>query len=137
VTGPDTSRVVVERDFACPPARLWRALTEPHLIAEWLMRSDFAPVPGREFHFGADWGDVACQVLSVEPPLSLAYHWAAFGLDSTVTWTLTATAGGTRLRMEQVGFRPDQRKAFLGARASWPHYLAALEGVVDRLADSG
>lgn len=136
MTDRDTSRVIVERDFACPPARLWRALTEPHLIAEWLMRSDFAPVPGREFHFGADWGDVACQVLSVEPPLSLAYRWAAFGLDSTVTWTLTATAGGTRLRMEQVGFRPDQRKAFLGARASWPHYLAALEGVVARLADS-
>jgi uncharacterized protein YndB with AHSA1/START domain len=129
---PEIRSVVVEREMPFPPARIWRALTQPHLIAEWLLQSDFAPVVGRDFKFTQEWGAIDCRVTEVEPERSLAYTWAAFGLESTVTWTLTPAGQGTRLRMEQVGFRRDQEEAFRGARAAWTGYFGQLEGVVAR-----
>jgi uncharacterized protein YndB with AHSA1/START domain len=56
----ETLSVTVERDLAYPPEKIWRALTQPHLIAEWLMKNDFAPVVGHGFRFTADWGGVDC-----------------------------------------------------------------------------
>jgi uncharacterized protein YndB with AHSA1/START domain len=128
----DIRTVVVERELAHPPEKVWRALTQPHLIAEWLMQSDFAPVVGHAFRFTADWGGVDGQVRAVETNRSLAYSWDAMGLESTVTWTLTPTAAGTRLRMEQVGFKPDQDRAFHGARFGWQKFLGNLEEVLAR-----
>ena len=112
----ETVAVVVEREFAHPPEKLWRALTTPHLMAEWLMESAFAPVVGTRFQFRADWGTVDCQVRVVEPERRLAYTWDAYALKSVVTFTLTPTATGTRLRMEQTGFRPNQTPFLEGAR---------------------
>jgi uncharacterized protein YndB with AHSA1/START domain len=131
---PEIRSVVVEREMPFPPARIWRALTQPHLIAEWLLQSDFAPVVGRDFKFTQEWGAIDCRVTEVELERSLAYTWAAFGLESTVTWTLTPTGQGTRLRMEQVGFRRDQEEAFRGARAAWTGYFGQLESVVSAVA---
>jgi uncharacterized protein YndB with AHSA1/START domain len=124
--------VIVERELKHPPEKVWRALTEPHLIAEWLMRSDFAAVVGHDFKFTADWGSVDGQVRIVEPNRTLAYSWDAMGLESTVTWTLTPTAAGTHLRMEQVGFKPDQDQAFHGARFGWRKFIGKLEEVLAR-----
>src|SRR4051812_28613722 len=115
-----------------PASRIWRALTQPELMAEWLLKSDFAPVVGRDFRFTQEWGSIDCTVTEVEPETSLAYTWAAFGLESTVTWTLTPVGSGTRLRMEQVGFRRDQEEAYRGARAAWGMYFRALEALVER-----
>jgi uncharacterized protein YndB with AHSA1/START domain len=129
---PDTRSVVVERDFAHPPEKIWRALTEPQLIEAWLMKSDFAPLRAHRFSFVADWGSVACEVIEIEPQRSLAYSWSAMGLDSVVTWTLLPTAGGTRLRMEQSGFGPEQEQAYRGAQYGWPRFLAALEAALAR-----
>ena len=122
--------VVVERDIAFPAEKIWRALTQPHLIEEWLMKSDFKPTAGHAFRFTADWGGVDCKVEAVEPNKMLSYTWDAFGLESTVTWTLTPTSTGTRLRMEQAGFRPDQEQAFQGAQYAWPDYFTAMEKVL-------
>jgi len=127
---PEIRAVVVEREMPFPAERIWRALTQPHLISEWLLNSDFAPVVGHDFKFTQDWGAIDCTVTEVEPERSLAYTWAAFGLESTVTWTLTPTGRGTNLRMEQVGFRRDQEEAFRGARAAWTGYFRRLEVVV-------
>ena len=131
--------VVVERDVAHPPEKLWRALTQPHLIEEWLMKNDFAPTVGHRFNLRGDWGGVLdCEVLVVEPNRELSYTWnfkhndAAFNLESVVTFTLTPTSTGTRLRMEQVGFRPDQRQAFGGAHAGWKQFFEKLEQVLAR-----
>lgn len=136
MTNPETLFVVVERDMPFPPERIWRALTQPHLIAEWLMTNDFSPVVGHAFKLSGDWGAVDCQVRSVEPNRSLVYSWAAYGLDSIVTWTLTPSAAGTHLRMEQSGFAPDQQQFYQGAQASWPGFIATLEQVVARLENS-
>ncbi len=122
--------VVVEREFSHPPEKLWRALTQPHLIEAWLMKNDFLAESGHHFNFRADWGTVDCQVMEVEPQKTLAYTWNALGLESVVTWTLAATATGTRLRMEQSGFRADQEQAYQGAQYGWPNFFNALERVV-------
>lgn len=128
----ETRSVVVEREIAYPPEKIWRALTQPHLIAEWLMKNDFQPVVGHGFSLRADWGAVDCRVQAVEPNKTLSYTWAAYGLESVVTWTLTPTGAGTRLRMEQSGFRADQQQAYQGAKHGWQQFFANLEQVLAR-----
>ena len=132
-TATELRSVVVERDIAHPPEKIWRALTQPHLIEEWLMKNDFKPVVGHGFNFSADWGAVDCRVTAVEPNKTLSYTWGAYGLESVVTWTLTPTSTGTHLRMEQAGFRPDQQQAYGGAKAGWPRFFASLEQVLARM----
>jgi uncharacterized protein YndB with AHSA1/START domain len=133
-----TRAVVVEREVPFPPERIWRALTQPHLIEEWLMKNDFKPVVDHRFNLRKNpQPDVSividCQVLAIEPHKTLSYTWAAYGLESVVTWTLTPTRTGTLLRMEQSGFRPDQTQAYHGARYGWQQYFAALEQVLARI----
>jgi uncharacterized protein YndB with AHSA1/START domain len=128
----ETRTVVVEREIPYPPEKIWRALTQPHLIEEWLMKTDFEPVLDRKFKLTGDWGAVDCQVLKIQPHTSLSYSWAAHGLESVVTWTLTPTSKGTNLRMEQKGFRPDQEQAYRGARMGWGAFFAKLEQVLAR-----
>jgi uncharacterized protein YndB with AHSA1/START domain len=138
-TSAETRSVVVEREIPHPPEKIWRALTQPHLIEEWLMKNDFKPVVGHHFNLYGDWGGVLdCEVLAVEPDKSLSYTWnfahadAAFNLASVVTFTLTPTRTGTYLRMEQVGFRPDQKQAYGGAKSGWQQFFAKLEQVLAR-----
>ena len=131
-TSAETRSVVVEREIPYPSAKIWRALTQPHLIEEWLMKNDFKPVVDHRFNLRADWGLVDCKVLAVEPDKTLSYTWEAFGLQSTVTWTLTPTSTGTHLRMEQSGFRTDQQQAYQGAQFGWQRFFANLEQVVSR-----
>jgi uncharacterized protein YndB with AHSA1/START domain len=113
-----------------PPEKIWRALTQPHLIEEWLMKNDFKPVVDHRFNLRADWGAVDCQVLAVEPNKTLSYTWAAYGLESVVSWTLTPTSTGTHLRMEQSGFRPDQPQYYQGAKTGWQQFFVNLEQVL-------
>lgn len=137
--GNETRSAVVERDFPHPPEKLWRALTQPHLIQEWLMRNDFAPVVGHRFRMSGDWGGVLdCEVLEIEPNERLSYTWnfahedPAFDLESVVTFTLSPTGSGTRLRMEQTGFRPEQKQASGGARIGWQKFFGKLEQLLER-----
>ena len=132
MTDTATRTAIVERQIPYPPEKIWRALTQPHLLADWLMKGDFAPVVGHEFKFTADWGAVDCKVLAIDPPTTLSYTWSAYGLDSVVTFTLTPQDSGTHLRMEQSGFRKDQAQAYGGAKAGWAQFLANLEQVVAR-----
>lgn len=128
-----TQSVTVEREIPFPPEKIWRALTQPHLIAEWLMENDFALELDHRFSLRANWGAVECQVLEIEPERRLAYTWGDSRLISVVTWTLTPTGRGTRLSMEQTGFRDDQPRYFQGAKAGWPQFLDRFEQVVSTL----
>lgn len=123
----ETLSVVIERDLPHLPERVWRALTEPGQIEKWLMRNDFTPALDAHFTLSADWGQVEGRVLAIEPNRTLTYTWESQGLQSVVTWTLAPTDRGTRLRMEQSGFRPDQRQAYNGARHGWPMFFDGLE----------
>jgi uncharacterized protein YndB with AHSA1/START domain len=129
----ETRSVVVEREVPFPPEKIWRALTQSHLIEEWLMKNDFKPVERHRFNLSAGWGTVDCQVQAVEPYRTLSYTWDTKDLTSVVTWTLTPTSTGTHLRMEQSGFRPDQQPYFRGAKVGWQQFLAKLEEVLARM----
>jgi uncharacterized protein YndB with AHSA1/START domain len=136
----NTRTLVVEREMPHPPEKIWRALTQAPLIEEWLMRNDFEPVVGRKFNFRSTpmphWnGVVDCEVLAVEPNKRLSYSWNSSGdeagrLTTVVTWTLTAIKGGTRVRMEQSGFRPEDEGNYQGASYGWQKYIGGLERVV-------
>lgn len=137
----ETRSVIVERELPHPPEKLWRALTQPHLIEEWLMKNDFSPVVGHRFKLRGEWGGVLdCEVLAIEPHKKLSYTWnfahedAAFNLHSVVTFTLTPTHAGTHLRMEQAGFQPNQKQAYGGARSGWQQFFTKLEQVVAQAA---
>ena len=135
---PAIRTVVIERDFAHRPDKIWRALTQPHLIEAWLMQTDFKPVKGHRFTLRNEPRPevkvaIDCEVLEVEPNQTLSYTWDAFGLQSVVTFTLEPTPSGTRVRMEQTGFRPDQDAAYKGANAAWRQYIVALERTVATL----
>lgn len=133
-----TRSVVVERELPHPPEKVWRALTESNLMEQWFIRNNFEPTVGRKFQFRSDpmpqWnGIIDSEVLAIEPHHRLVYTWASMGLDSTVTWTLTPTAGGTHVRMEQSGFRPDQEHAYKGAQYGWNNFFAKLEKTLEGL----
>jgi uncharacterized protein YndB with AHSA1/START domain len=101
-----------EAIYPFPVERVWRAITDPVAIADWLMPNDFRPVVGHRFRFTAPpqpgWdGIVDCEVREVDPPRRLVYTWVSKsnGVDTVVTWTLEPVAGGTRLRLDHTGFR--------------------------------
>lgn len=132
-----TRSLIVERVFPHPPEKLWRALTESRVLAQWMMNNDFEPEPGRRFQFRADpmpnWnGIVDCEVLVVEPQRRLSYNWGVGSgeLQWVVEWTLTPVDGGTHLRMEQSGFGPDQQQAYQGANYGWQKFFGQLEKVL-------
>ncbi len=135
-----TRTLVMEREMAHPPEKIWRALTEGHLMEAWLMQNDFQPVVGHAFSFRAPaapgWdGIIASEVLVVEPVTRLAYRWGALGLESIVTWTLTPTESGTHVRMEHSGFPMDKSSDvyYHGARYGWQKFMGNLAGVVERM----
>lgn len=138
----ETRSLVMERDLSHPPEKVWRALTISELMAEWMLPNDFQPKVGWKFSLRtqpvANWdGVVAGEVLEVEPPTRLAYRWGvgdeATGINTVVTWTLTATRTGTHLRMEQTGFRPEQERNYQGARYGWNKFFGGLEQVLRRI----
>jgi uncharacterized protein YndB with AHSA1/START domain len=115
--GPES--IIVDYTLNEPPAQVWRALTEPSLLAQWLMQNDIQPIIGHKFNFRAkpmgDWdGIVYCEILEADEPHKLVYTWQGGSdedskrLDTTVTWTLSPTpTGGTLLNLVHHGFQPD------------------------------
>jgi uncharacterized protein YndB with AHSA1/START domain len=134
-----TKSIVIERLMPHPPQKVWRALTQSPLIAEWLMKNDFQPVVGHRFQFHATpmpgWkGFTNCEVLEVEEPTRLVYSWgdgteSDSGLKTIVTWTLESRDGGTFVRMEQSGFRPQDEGGYRGMGGGWPRIVEGLERV--------
>ena len=141
MTGPAVPRsVVVERVMPHSPTKVWRALTQGALLEDWLMANDFRAEVGHRFSFRTapmpHWdGVVIGEVLAVVPDESLSYSWntaGAGGLRTVVTWTLEPSGDGTRLRMEQSGFRVDEEANYRGAGFGWERNLGRLEQLLDR-----
>jgi uncharacterized protein YndB with AHSA1/START domain len=133
-----TRTLVIEREMPHPPEKVWRALTQSSLLAEWLMKNDFQPEVGHRFTFRATpmpkWnGVIDGEVKAVEPHSRLSYSWGSLGMESLVTFTLTPTENGTHLRMEHSGFRPDQEANYKGANYGWQKFIGNLERVVERM----
>ena len=112
-------------DLQHPPEKVWRALTEPALLTEWLLPvAELELEPGAAFTFKTQaypgWdGIVNCRILEIDAHKKLSYTWGAAGMDNIVTFTLTPTASGTRLSLVQSGFKPEEKRNFGGARYGW------------------
>lgn len=138
-TPPSQSESIsFELDLPHAPERVWRALTDPELLEEWLLPViDFELEPGATFTFKAEpqpgWdGTVNCRVREVEPRRRLSYAWVVGDIDTVVTFTLTPTASGTRLSLVQSGFKPDQKRNFAGARYGWKMMGGKLVELLER-----
>ncbi len=129
----------MEFDLPHPPEKVWRALTEPALLAEWLLPViGFELAPGARFTFKTQpypqWdGTVSCRMLEIEPRRRLRYTWEVPFLTTEVTFTLTPTAAGTRLSLVQSGFQPDQKREFGGARYGWKMMGEKLVHLLERM----
>jgi uncharacterized protein YndB with AHSA1/START domain len=120
-----TDSLSLELDLDHPPEKVWRALTDPALLTEWLL-----PVVGLRLEPGAaftlkaqafpGWdGTVSCRLLEIDAPRKLSYTWTVPFLETVVTFTLTPTASGTRLSIVQSGFKREQKREQGGARYGW------------------
>lgn len=130
-----TEAIAFEVELHHSPEKVWRALTDPALLAEWLLPVvEGKLAPGAAFTFKTQpypgWdGTVSCRVLESEKPTKLSYTWAVegMGLDTVVTFTLAPTSSGTLLSIVQSGFEPEQKQNFGGARYGWKMMGGKLE----------
>jgi uncharacterized protein YndB with AHSA1/START domain len=136
-----TDAISFEFDLPHPPEKVWRALTDPVLLAEWLLPVfDLRLEPGTAFTFKTQpypgWdGVVNCRIIEIDPHKKLSYAWVVgdMELDTVVTFTLTPTASGSHLSLVQSGFTPDQKQNFGGARYGWKMMGGKLVDVLARL----
>lgn len=131
--------VTLERVLPYAPQDVWRALTEPALLAKWWAPGDVRPIVGHRFTLDmGEFGQQPCQVLAVEPETMMAYAFSdgtidaslPWRIDSTITWRLEPQGTGTRLCLEHAGFDLDSpigRRAYEGMGAGWPHVLDRIE----------
>ena len=133
--------VSLDIELKHPPEKVWRALTDPALLAEWLLPVvGFELEPGAAFRLQAPpqpgWdGTVRCRMLEIEAQQRLRYAWVVgdMEIDTEVTFTLTPTPSGTLLSVVQAGFKPDQKREWGGARYGWRMMSERLVDLLDRL----
>ena len=117
--------VTFEFDLQHSPKKVWRALTDPELLTEWLLPVfDLALERGHAFTFKAPaqpgWdGTVNCRMLEIDAPTKISWAWVVGDIDTVVTFTLAPTASGTRLSLVQSGFKEHQKQNWGGARYGW------------------
>ncbi|MDC0707748.1 SRPBCC domain-containing protein [Stigmatella sp. ncwal1] len=134
-----TESISFEFDLNHSPQKVWRALTDPVLLTEWLLPVvELKLESGAAFTFKTQpypgWdGVVNCRILEIEAHRKLSYAWNVPFLDTVVTFTLTPTASGTRLSLVQSGFKPDQKQNFGGARYGWKMMGGKLVDLLERL----
>ncbi|WP_028051134.1 SRPBCC domain-containing protein [Cellulomonas sp. URHD0024] len=140
----DLTTIVVDQFYPHPPERVWRALTTPELLAQWLMPNDFRAEVGHRFTMRGRpveatgfSGVVASTVLAVEAPRLLRISWAdaegGNAMQTTVTWTLQAEGAGTRVLLEQAGFDADDAVDQLSRRimtGGWRSMILARLGEI-------
>lgn len=137
---PKTQTVSLDLELRHPPEKVWRALTDPVLLAEWLLPivDEVRLESGAGFTFKTQpypgWdGTVNCRFVEIEPLRKLSYTWCVPFLETVVTFTLTPTAAGTRLSLVQTGFKPEQKQESGGARYGWKMMTDKLVELLARL----
>lgn len=140
-TPSQTHTISFEFELHHSVEKVWRGLTDPNLMAEWLLPSfGFKLEEGNAFAFKTQpypgWdGTVNCRILEIETHKRLSYTWVVGGmaLETVVTFTLTPTATGTHLSLAQSGFKPEQKQNFGGARYGWKMMGTKLSDLLNRL----
>ena len=138
-TPSQTEAIAFEFDLRHPPEKVWRALTHPELLAEWLLPvAGLELAPGKAFRFLAPpqpgWdGTVNCRLVEIDAPRKISWTWVVGDIDTVVTFVLSPTPSGTRMSLVQSGFKPDQKKNFGGARYGWKMMGPKLVELLGRL----
>ena len=129
---PDT--IEVEHLYSQPPSQVWKALTDPALMARWWAAGEVRPVVGHRFELDmGQWGMQPCQVVEVQPERLLKYQFSMGRLDTIISWRLTPEGKGTRLTLTHEGFNLDTpmgRQALEGMKPGWPRVLERLDAVL-------
>ena len=134
-----TDSIAFDFDLPHAPEKVWRALTDPALLAEWLLPViDLKLEPGAAFTFKTQpvggWdGIVHCRMAEIDTHRKLRYDWGVGDMATVVTFTLTPSAQGTRLSLVHSGFRPDQKQNLGGARYGWKMMGGKLEDLLGRI----
>ncbi len=135
-----TETISFEFDLKHSPKKVWRALTDPALLAEWLLPViELKLEPGAAFMFKTQaypgWdGTVNCRILEIDEPNKLSYAWTVPFLDTVVTFTLRPTESGTHMTLVQSGFKAAQKQEFGGARYGWKMMGGKLVDLLARVA---
>lgn len=121
------------RDFDHPREAVWKLMTEPAGIAQWLAPGTIEARPGGRVRIDfADSGILIDSALTAfEPPARLGYSWSSGDEpDRPLVWELAETASGTRLTLSvTLPAGEDIAKACAGFDAHLEMLAAALEGV--------
>jgi uncharacterized protein YndB with AHSA1/START domain len=134
-----TEALTFEFDLKHSPKKVWRALTDPELMKDWLLPAiGWKLEVGTEFTFKTQaypgWdGTVSCKFVEIEAERKLAYTWCVPFMETVVTFTLTPTDTGTRLSLVQSGFKEAQKQNFGGARYGWKHMGTKLEELLEKV----
>lgn len=126
--------IAVDQFLPHPPAAVWRALTDPDLVARWWAPGDVRPVVGHRFALDmGPWGQQQCEVLEVQDERLLRYTFAESNLDTTITWRLEPEGTGTRLFLTHEGFDLDSpmgREAYAGMGEGWPGVVGRIDAAL-------
>jgi uncharacterized protein YndB with AHSA1/START domain len=141
----DFQSIVIDELLPHAPALVWKALTSGELITRWLMEpKGFRAEVGCRFTFQTTpaglWdGTIQCEVLEIIPNERLSYAWRSghdgnedYGsrLDTVVTFTVSATEAGTRLRLVHSGFEtPRNDSAYRNMGEGWKKVVERLDTV--------
>lgn len=114
-----------------PPAKVWKALTDPEMIAKWWAPGDVRAEVGHKFTLDmGKWGQQPCEVLEVQPERLLSY---SFAEGMIITWTIEPKGTGTQLNLVHSGFdlnSPLGKTAYEGMSKGWPTILERIEDAI-------
>lgn len=134
MTEPHDAVITLDEFLPHPPDVVWRALTDPDLVAQWWAAGDIRPVVGHRFALDmGEWGRQACEVVTVDEPNLLRFTFAEGSLDTTITWRLVPEGTGTRLFLEHAGFDLDSpmgKQAYDGMSGGWSHVVDGIGRVL-------
>jgi uncharacterized protein YndB with AHSA1/START domain len=129
------AEIRLTRLYAHPPAKVWRALTTPELVARWWAPGDIGAEVGHSFDMDMGrCGKLRCEVLAVEPERLFSYRFAQPTLDTIITWRLEPEGTGTRVTLVHSGFDLDSplaRSAYEGMKPGWPGILERIATTLD------
>lgn len=118
--------------FNSPIHKVWDALTNSDILAQWVMENNFKPIVGYKCQFRNKDIDlvVDSEVLVVDEPYKLSYTWIGGPINTIVTWTLKQEDEITYLHLEQTGFEK-VGTAYNGAKYGWAYKLEELKKILE------
>ena len=149
VTTPSDREIRIERIFNAPRERVWRAMTDPALVAQWWGRGNKLVIERDEVERGGHWryvehspdGEVngfegRYREVTPKDRISRTFEWdgmPGYTILETVEFFDT-TDGRTRVVMTSLFFSPEERDGMLhsGMEGGMAESFAALDRLLEQ-----